>query len=89
MEYAGHEYKLNIQAILDEEAKNPDYSFFDELEDFGKHLRFSEIMRMCEYVSSSYEEMFTARKLAFSDLPKIVQGCLEEAGFHSAEPVQA
>lgn len=89
MEYGGFNYELNIEAILRDEAEDPTYSFFTMMENMGERVRLTDIVRICEYVSSSFEEMFKQRGVTFEDLPKIVEGCIEEAGFRSAGHVQA
>ena len=89
MEFGGYHYELNIEAILRDEEADPEFSFFTMMEKMGERIRLTDIIRVCEYVSSSYEEMFKEGGLTLDDLPKIVEGCIEEAGFRSAEHGQA
>lgn len=89
MEYHGRAYSLNIEAIVRDETADPEFSFFTMMEKMGERIRLTDIIRVCEYVSSSYEEMFKEGGLTLDDLPKIMEGCIEEAGFRSAEHGQA
>lgn len=89
MEFGGYNYELNIEAILRDEEADPEFSFFAMMERMGTRVRLTDVIRLCEYVSSSYEEMFKERGVTFGDLPQIVEGCIEEAGFRSAEHGQA
>lgn len=88
VEYKGEEYHLDIDAILADEASRPGYSFFTALSEYGKGLRMTDIVDLCRYVGSDYLTLFRDRRLAIDDLPQIVQECLSEAGFRSAEPGQ-
>ena len=89
MEYRGRTFALNIDEIVRDEAADPEFSFFTMMEKMGTRVRLSDVIRLCEYVSSSYEEMFKERGVTFGDLPQILEGCIEEAGFRSAEHGQA
>lgn len=83
-----HEYKLDINAILEAEAKDPEYSFLHDLQSMGNKPRLTTLARIANSVGGDLQSMlalgFTMDKIA-----DIFTKCLEEAGFISVEQEQS
>lgn len=82
-------YELDIDRILEMEAKDPNYSFMDDLANVDSDkIRFTAFDRMARVLGSDLKQMIKDG-VTVEDLMNIFIGCLKEAGFISGEPASA
>jgi hypothetical protein len=77
------EFTLSIDAIVEEEERDPDYSFFSDLSSLGDKIRFGTIKRLLPIIGTDFDTFFKVDKLSFNDLSEILTKCMEEVGFLS------
>ena len=79
------EFELDIDRIIEEEEKDPDYSLMADLKQFedGK-IRFSAFKRLAGFIGTDMDSM-RKQGLNLADLISIFTGCIEELGFTSEE----
>lgn len=82
-------FELDIDKILEMEAKDPNYSLMDDLDNLDSDkLRLSTFDRMARLVGSDLKTMLKDG-IGFEDLTNIFIDCLKETGFISGEPASA
>ena len=82
-------FELDIDKILEMEAKDPDYSLMDDLSGLDSDkMRFSAFDRMARVLGSDLKQM-TKDGVTIEDQMDIFIECLKEAGFISEEPASA
>lgn len=75
-------FSLDIDRIIAMEEADPNYSFFEEMQNLGEKIRISALNRVCKAIGSDFKEMLS---LGFG-IEKIVDifgECLRESGFIS------
>lgn len=85
-----YDFKLDIPAIMDMEAKDPKFSIINVMERFADCPRFTDIDTMAKAVGWDYTE-FVAAGFNLKDLMEIMPECIKEVGFFidsDAEPAQ-
>lgn len=80
-------FSLDTDYILDLEAKDPSFSFFEELGKLGEDMRLTTLFNLTKFIGWNYRD-FVAKGFTMDDLVGILSDCMEELGFRSATPTQ-
>ena len=77
------EFSLDIVWILAEEARDPDYSFFKDLDGIADNPRLTTVKRMAEAMGQDFEAML--KSYSIFDIVAIFADCCKESGFIPSE----
>lgn len=89
-----YDFKLDVPAIMDMEAKDPKFSILNIMSDFADCPRFTDLNILAKSIGWDYTE-FIAAGFNIKDLLEIVSECMKEIGFfidsepEPAQPEQA
>ena len=78
------DFVLDVDKIMEYEAKHPNWSLFDELDAVDK-MRFTSLTMLVGFICPLSWREFVAEGYTISDLANIIQSELETLGFTSAE----
>lgn len=73
------EFSLDIEWILAEEARDPRYSFFKDLDGIADNPRLTTVKRMAEAMGQDFEAML--KSFSIFDIVAIFADCCKESGF--------
>lgn len=74
-----HNFALDLRWILEEEARDPSYSFFKDLETIAENPRLTTLKRMAEAMGKDFLELVD--KFQIFDIIRIFGECCQDAGF--------
>ena len=77
------EFSLDIKWILAEEARDPSYSFFKDLDGIADDLRLTTVKRMTDAMGQDFETML--KSYMIYDIVEIFADCCKESGFIPSE----
>lgn len=77
------EFSLDVDWILSEEDRNPNYSFFKDLDGIADNPRLTTVKRMAEAMGQDFRTMLG--QYSIFDIVAIFADCCKESGFIPTE----
>lgn len=81
-----YDFHIDLDAVLEMEAENPDFSILDLADKMAEKFRFTDLVMMAKIIGWDYKD-FCERGFNIQDLSAILTECLSELGFTSAQDV--
>lgn len=78
-----HSFALDVGWILAEEARDPTYSFFKDLEVIADNPRLTLVARMAQAMGEDFAQI--CKEFSIFELVEIFAECCKESGFIPSE----
>lgn len=78
-----HQFALDLEWILAEEERDPEYNFFKDLENIAENPRLTTIKRMAE--AMGYEFLELSKIFTIFEIVAIFGDCCKDMGFMPTE----
>lgn len=79
-----HDFVLDIDAVIQMESEDEDFSFIDCLSSFNKKVKLSNLDKICKAIGTDLKSML-AMGFTIDKIMDITKQCIEDAGFFSAQ----
>ena len=79
-----NEFHIDLQAVLDMEAQDPNFSVVNLADRLSENVRMTDLVTIAKVVGWDYLD-FIGAGYTVQDLMEVLTGCFEELGFTSAQ----